>query len=144
MKRKPATLKRAACSAAFMLLLTAAVFCVLPRVLPYEKINVLYGLSQGSDHHFIEALPAGSGDQEVYLMMDNLMNLPEASLVVNGRPYCAVTKEQTDARIPVRFASSLLAEPGELQLSLSFHYGPLIRLTTNVITLPVLSPEEMT
>ena len=67
-----------------MLLLTALVFCVLPRIVPYERINVFYGLGEGTDRRAVDSLPANQGSCAVYLLMDNLMNIPQTSLLANG------------------------------------------------------------
>ena len=136
-RRVVSSKQRVLISMALMAALAAAVLCLLPRVLPYERINVFYGLSQGSDRHFVESLPAGGGDQEVYLVMDNLMNIPSTALLADGRLLARVSKAQTDGKKPVTIPAGLLTQPRGLRLSLAFEYSPFIRLGTNVITIPV-------
>ena len=125
-----------------MLLLTALVFCVLPRIVPYERINVFYGLGEGADRRAVDFLPANQGSCEVYLLMDNLMNIPQTSLLANGKKVLTITKEQTDAAQPVILPASLLETPGDLRLTVAFEYTPLIRLCTNTVTVPVRSVQE--
>ena len=124
-------------SAVFSVLLLLFALCALPRILPYERINVLYGMTQGSDRHVTASLPAGAGEQEVYLLMDNLLNIPETWLLVNGQRCARLTMAQTAGQEPVLLPAALTAEPGSLVFTLQLCYAPVLRLTTNTMTIPV-------
>lgn len=138
MKRERETsARRLLFALAAMAALTAIVFFVLPRVLPYEKMNALYGLGRPKTMEPIYTLPAGEGAQEVVLMMDGLHNVPESYLLVNGERYMQIGKLETDGRKTILFDAGLLEAPGELKLSIEFCFNPLLKLKTNVVTVPV-------
>ena len=113
-------------------LLVAFVFAILPRVLPYERLNKFYAILQGEDRHPVDTLPAGS-DQEVFLFVENMLNIPETWLLADGHRIAKISKDQIDGRKCVILPASSLSNPGKLQLSIELHY-PFFRLSTNHIT----------
>ena len=134
-EEKPVSLRRLWIAAACMAVLCLAVLTALPRILPYERIEKLYGLMRASDRQPLEALPAG-GENTVYLLADGMLNLPETWLVANGSPLLRVTAQQVAGQEPVTLDPALLREPGALRLRLEMRF-PLVRLSTNTITVPV-------
>ena len=133
MKRKePSSLKRLLIAALAAGLLAAAVFAVLPRVLPYERLDKFYAILQGADLHPVDALPAG-GDQEIFLLVETMLNIPETWLLSDGKRIMRIDKDQLDGRKSVLLPASLLREPGEIELSIELHY-PFLRMPTNHIT----------
>ena len=141
-EKSSSSLKRLSVSSLAAGLLLISVFAILPRILPYERLNKFYAILQGAEKQPVDTLQMDR-DQEVWLLVDRMLTIPETWLIVNGQKAVQIEKDQIDGNRSVIIPAFFLREPGTIRLSIELVY-PFLTIPTNQITVFVEAEEAIT